>query len=636
MNTESVDFHGKVVLDRGEQGCKKCHGDDFNGGLSDVSCVECHLTSGVCASCHGGVVDNSGAPPKGLHGETETSSLAVGAHTSHMHSELGKSVVCNNCHIVPASILDSTHLDVGTTPLDSIAEITFSGLAANPQAEWNRDSATCKNIYCHGNFENGNKDNAPVWTGVNQADCGTCHPVAHNMSDYHSKHQLYLGPAGLVCGNCHAAEIDTLFQFTNKDLHINGVVDTLTRDPALCADCHTTGPDQCIRCHGGQDNQTGAPPTGLNGETSTSDLAVGAHSAHVQNNQFTDAFDCDICHIKPAVVLDTIHLDGDGIAEMTFNQLAGDSVKWDRNTATCNYVYCHGDFEGGLHANPIWTGTDQALCGSCHDVGDNPGSIDAIHDFHVGTAGIRCATCHSTVVDIQKNIIGLDLHVNGQVDTSVTNQALCNSCHLGEAPDCTGCHGGYDNQTGAPPYGLEGETATTTLAVGAHTAHIEGKTMSDGIPCSSCHIIPDAILDFGHLEADQTAEVTFDALAGSSSLWDRASATCSQVYCHGNFNGGYASNQPNWTMQNQAECGSCHDVNGNLFTMSGQHNRHVIEKNIDCYRCHDATVDASRNIIGLDVHVNGSVEVVFSSGQGTFDGTNCSNVGCHGTKSWGG
>ena len=53
IDTSSAGFHGKVVdADHGNvQECLKCHGLDYRGGFSGISCVKCHQDKG--ASLHG-------------------------------------------------------------------------------------------------------------------------------------------------------------------------------------------------------------------------------------------------------------------------------------------------------------------------------------------------------------------------------------------------------------------------------------------------------------------------------------------------------------------------------------------------------------------------------------------------------
>jgi predicted CxxxxCH...CXXCH cytochrome family protein len=431
--------------------------------------------------------------------------------------------------------------------------------------------------------------------------------------------------------------IDTLLTFVDPALHVNGQVEFLVRDQSTCDNCHGSGPDVCIQCHGGTDNQTGAPPLGLEGETDFSQPAVGAHTPHMEGGSLADAFSCSECHSVPAAMVAPGHIGADGIAEMTWGPLAGAASTWDRASETCSSTYCHGNFAGGIATNaPVWTGTGQAGCGSCHDVGSNPGQLGGLHEYHVNTAGLACGECHASVVDNSWTVIDKSLHVNGLVETLTRDQTLCDNCH-GTGPEvCIQCHGGTDNQTGAPPLGLEGETATSALAVGAHTVHLEGGNVADAFECTECHRVPSSLLDFGHLGTNEIAEITWGSLAGASASWDHFAGTCSGTYCHGNFAGGDAGNTPLWTGANQAGCGSCHDVGSNPGTLGGEHQKHVSEEGLGCEECHQTVVDASLTIIDKVLHVDGIKNVSLLQG-GRFQNGGCTGLNgfnCHGAETW--
>jgi len=638
MDQTSIDFHGEVVLANGGEGCKSCHGEAYDGGRSGVSCIDCHLATGTaCIRCHGGVDNTTGAPPAGLRGEVSDTALAVGAHTAHMQGgAISDGVECSSCHRVPAFVLDTLHLD-SVSATDSIAEIIWHGIADAGTATWDRTARTCSGTYCHGAFTGGDTGNTPIWTAAGQANCGSCHDAGADPASLAWKHEFHLNYAGLQCADCHAMVVDTLDSIIGRSLHVNGVADTLTRDSAVCARCHGSGPIACTSCHGGTDNTTGAPPVGLEGETATTDRAVGAHTAHVEGGIIADAFDCVECHIKPADLLSPGHLGSDSIAEITWGDIApAPGATYDTIAGTCSNTYCHGNFAAGYVANaPVWTGTGQAACGSCHEVTGSPADLKWKHAYHVGSVGLRCADCHAAVVDTLSNIVGPALHVNGVADTLTRDASICAACH-GPAPaSCVTCHGGVDNATGAPPAGLHGETASTTRAVGAHSAHVMDGTLADAFDCSVCHLQPDSLLAPGHLGADSVAEVVWGGIApATNATWHPLSTTCTDTYCHGNFLGGEGANVPNWTATGQAACGSCHDDGTDPTRLSGRHNFHVKGKGLLCQRCHAATVDASLAIIAIDVHVNGTKDVAFSTGVGTWDGTSCSGVECHGKKDW--
>ncbi len=75
-----------------------------------------------------------------------------------------------------------------------------------------------------------------------------------------------------------------------------------------------------------------------------------------------------------------------------------------------------------------------------------------------------------------------------------------------------------------------------------------------------------------------------------------------------------------------ADCTSCHG----FPPTTGQHGLH---SSFSCSNCHADTVDSSNNIISGGAHDNGSNDVVFSGG-GTWDGSTCSGVSCHGSQTW--
>jgi predicted CxxxxCH...CXXCH cytochrome family protein len=410
-----------------------------------------------------------------------------------------------------------------------------------------------------------------------------------------------------------------------------------------CVACHRENEAACTACHGGIDNESGAPPLGLRGESATTSIGVGAHTSHLTGWLATDGIPCQSCHHVPIFIFDSLHLDTytgqvyDTIAEIVWQGFAdGGGAIWDRDNETCRNTYCHGNFPGGYAFNePKWTGNFQAYCGSCHNVGNNPASLQWKHEYHAEVAGLECSDCHASVIDSMFNMVDRSLHINGVADILVGDTARCTPCHGSDPAGCVTCHGGQDNQTGAPPTGLRGETLTSDLSVGAHTRHLEAGIISDPIACTECHVVPTAFADPGHYDADSIAELQWGSLAGAASSWDRGSAECASTYCHGNFSGGYAGNTPVWTEAGQASCGSCHDIGISPLNLSGRHDDHVREEGIDCYRCHAATIDASGVLTDLSFHVNGVNDVDFS-GPGFYTNGSCSGLGpgCHGVENW--
>lgn len=320
---------------------------------------------------------------------------------------------------------------------------------------------------------------------------------------------------------------------------------------ASCLGCHASGPTACVTCHG-------------DGPTSS------AHAQHA-GAQVT----CDECHVVPVTWDQPGHiLDGDGRAitspppivlarraALTLDPAdrAG-PPSWDGTT--CTNVYCHGAVlhrAGGTAVAPRWDDpTPAGSCTRCH--GAPPPTPDH--------ARADCATCHPADAP----------HVDGVVQ-------------LGRASGCSGCHG--DDDSPAPPRDLAGNTATTALGVGAHRAHLDGRSrISAPISCATCHVVPAVIDSPGHLDAALP-------VVAASLGWNRQSQTCATAWCH-------EASRPVWTGANQVFCGSCHAIppatpaHATATTLS------------TCASCHPRTVDAFGNIIvenGASAHLDGVVDL---------------------------
>jgi len=223
-------FHGDTAK-RGLTVCTRCHGDDLTGDTAPVSCNECHESWRTnCTFCHGGKDNRSGAPPDDVTGRTDTAEVTVGAHTSHfgVPHKLSKPLACGACHPMHADALEPGHGVSGP------AKVTVAG--------WDRSTASCSSVYCHGNFKGGNRANAPVWTKVDQgqAQCGTCHtiPPADGPSRPGKTHHSWKD-----CSECHGAGYST--SRVNQSTHMNNSVDIVVGlgwnsvNRSCTTSCHT-------------------------------------------------------------------------------------------------------------------------------------------------------------------------------------------------------------------------------------------------------------------------------------------------------------------------------------------------------------------------------------------------------------
>jgi predicted CxxxxCH...CXXCH cytochrome family protein len=348
----------------------------------------------------------------------------------------------------------------------------------------------------------------------------------------------------------------------------------------------------CTSCHGDPANGNAAPPRSVRGLTDPAQLAVGAHQAHLRGGTTRAPIACSECHVVPASAGEPGHGTG-SVAAVTFGPLAtsgGTPASWDRVGATCA-TYCHGaTLAGGLAKAPVWTRVDgsQAACDSCHGLPPPPSS---------GHPAARadpaaCAACHpATVLPDGRIDVAGGKHIDGNVDLGATG--------------CTSCHGDPAASNAAPPRGTQGETATTTRAVGAHQTHLNAGAVALPIACTECHVVPTSTS-----HSNGTVTVTFGALAqtgGAVPTWN--GATCASTYCHGAniANGGGTITAPTWTKVDgtQAACGTCHG----LPPPAAQGHPTVTGGLTACVSCHPATMnaDGTLNVAG-GKHVDGIVE----------------------------
>ena len=300
---------------------------------------------------------------------------------------------------------------------------------------------------------------------------------------------------------------------------------------------------------------------------------------------------------------------------------------------------------------PMMDAKNPMACGRCHE-----GAPSGRPDKVVGTApgATDCRTCHTD-----------------------TNGPLA----------CATCHG--DGPRAAPPRNLCFFPGDADRA-GAHVAHVNpGPNHGVGLPCSTCHAAPNpndpaSILTGTH--ANGAVEIVFDPGVVKEGSYDPQTKTCT-VSCH--HRGGTrpivtwkdqgpldcnschtAPPQPHYTGKactfchheanatgtalspgplhvngkvdlgdGSGKCGACHGTGDDPWPTVGAHPAHKNPKvttPLDCTSaCH--LVPAQLHDPAVPSHLNGTIDLVFgghaldrgSSPQ--WNGTSCTNVGCHGT-----
>ena len=255
------------------------------------------------------------------------------------------------------------------------------------------------------------------------------------------------------------------------------------------------------------------------------------------------------------------------------------------------------------------------------DEGEHPAGFEAPeeHGLALKEQQMDCRDCHAS-----------DLTGDGASPS-------CDECHEEDwRTNCTYCHGGEDNTTGAPAGDLHDNTAPSQPTVGAHTEHVT-QTDHTAFDCTQCHVKPTEVLTANHVfDATPTvSEVTM--AAGMSPSGGYSSGACTNLYCHGyllQHNGSAADfTTPIST------CNACHpDRSSPAQTwdsqMGGKHRKHLAD-GVGCSGCHMDVADDNQVILDPSLHVNGSIEIQLAEGlTWTAWSNTCTGGDCHGESHW--
>jgi len=236
QSSDTISFHGVFIRKNGwnidNLICKDCHGTDYQGGVSQKTCYTCHDNGPKsCYTCHGDAGTQNSWPPKSLLGHTLNTEQGVGAHDKHLTTDTTQRqtavVECSECHTPLTGFNDPNHF--GTNP--GTAEIIFGTLAktvtegVTPNPQWNGATQTCSNTYCHGTFKNGNPGAAPIFNNPGSVFCGTCHGNSTNQNPLPGGTHPTYYPSLNQCYLCHGGVINQDGTFKDKSRHINGIVD---------------------------------------------------------------------------------------------------------------------------------------------------------------------------------------------------------------------------------------------------------------------------------------------------------------------------------------------------------------------------------------------------------------------------
>ena len=254
---------------------------------------------------------------------------------------------------------------------------------------------------------------------------GRVHRPDYERPELHGS-DLRLGV--LDCRFCHG-----------KDLKGGGDI-----EPS-CDTCHMPAAPEawrtdCVFCHGGVEDLSGAPPKNLDGTLTAAASVFAPHRAHV-NTAMTGPLDCIECHVDATDVLTQGHVfdDTPGVAEVDLGGGRSPRGTYDALDG-CASLYCHGNGQGDTGS--LRAADPPMTCESCHAGASSPSvelaKMSGRHGFHI-SIGAGCQDCHQATTSDGLSITSPSLHINGQRDNQFSAPGF--SYDQG-TQGCTGtCHG---------------------------------------------------------------------------------------------------------------------------------------------------------------------------------------------------
>jgi predicted CxxxxCH...CXXCH cytochrome family protein len=511
--------HGAEIT-RFDQDCRSCHGADLAGGTAKVSCDGCH--SGPtptswrtnCTFCHGGTDNQTGAPPRDLAGMASP----FLDHTKHVSAgTMSRGFDCNQCHVKATDVLSPGHI-FGNPPGGALNDF---GAGLSPQGTFDKTTATCSNLYCHGT---GRGDTGSIATGATLA-CSGCHATMESgatgwakLSGPHGSHLQ--STSGITCADCHSQTTTdgVAIAAAGMPMHVNGKVEV--GFTAASFTYNATNATCTGTCHGYSHSNLGWQSGGIGGTYHPP--GYNDPSAHGVDMELQRQ-DCRGCH--------GADLKG-GTAGQPLVGVSCDGCHTGATTTTwrSDCVFCHGGGNGDTRGMPP------------RDPGSTNTSVSqrfVSHANHVQPTLMSandCTTCHKLPTDVlsmghafnsfdnQPNVIFTDGRNPSATYTATTGTCGTLYCHgngqasNGTATDggapmtCTSCHGG---------------DANARAGLSAHHRNDHG-----GVACTKCHA---ATVSSGTAILDPTKHInqTKDVVFSGGGTYTASTKTCSNIGCHG-------------------------------------------------------------------------------------------------------
>jgi len=663
LDKNSAQFHG-LAATADLTSCATCHGSDFLGGSSGVSCSACHCGPSGSKNPPNEGTWSHGTTPHNSANFTAAIAICNQCHTTSRLYNNGPNS-CHDCHISASHPLGQAWLDKNSS--------TFHGAAATAEL----------------------------------ASCATCHG-----SDYLG------GSSGVSCSACHFGPSGSKNP-PNEGTWSHGATPhnsaNFTAAIAICNQCHTTsrlynnGPNSCHDCHVSASHPLGQTWLDKNSQTFHGNAATAdvvscqpCHGSDLLGG--SSGVSCSACHFGPS---------GSRVpAGQNWSHGSIPHNSLTPYTATCNQ--CHD--QNRLYGNA------PATCHDCHAEATHPlgqawldktsssfhgsaaqADVDSCavchgSDFQGGSAGRSCYECHFGPTG-SKNPPNEGTWSHGTTPHNSANFtaaiAICNQCHTtsrlyNNGPNsCHDCHGSGGHPVGqvwldSASASFHGDAATADLnsCRTCHGTNLDGG--SAGVSCETCHFGPSGSrvptgVSWTH-GTTHTGLAAYEPTCNQCHSLTRQYRNAPSASCHDCHGSGVPhavgaawllpSAHAQSSINDRASCLSCHALSGATGTQpscgschiqadpptslgactschakpprTGQHRDH---DNFSCQTCHNAYGSGSLNHYYPNPAAPADIQFLLNSGDtlsASFDGNgnlqSCANS-CHGenhgsNRSW--
>jgi predicted CxxxxCH...CXXCH cytochrome family protein len=629
-------YNGRAGISRNRLTCSLCHDPHKTVGNNKLLRMS-PLDDLICQQCHTGFyIDNPKALKTHPIGNPTTATYDA-AYTADPTPKRFKPtadvpnnaaqgitlingyVTCRSCHAVHFADSDSSTID----SLGNVANLKPGDghlLKADGPTRTNK-STLCQT--CHTYKEHGKVGNNAAGSGAGDVQIGC-----------------------LVCHSGHSFDATAPNYFVLRKSVDSGVAGYGSKTGLLYTNYPTSWAIYCVYCHGPVTGYTLRPHT-LPADNDCT-LCHAHNAATYSFAQGSTGTTCTGCHGAPPRT-DTASNRTDGLPETGY-AVGANGINYRTTTPTNQNGKNESTTPHKRHAGALETdkapvdyafgsGTILAACLPCHNdkedavsppspshdkVNSNLSFQDVYFNSMVTYGGVLTPTAYSGTWTCS----GIYCHSNGgkrpttggakvlaDFKTATTpawplasNNTTNIGTIVGTATECQQCHGvtvltmgsaqKYNSQTHNKHLTKFGDSKTSCYL--CHSATVD-----------SSGVIPASARDHrtGGTHVNGTPNVVFSPsafggdLAAGTYAPGAAQGTCT-VYCHSNAIGGPPATVPDWDVQGNIVCGSCHGITAATLT-SGSHSIHIdsTKAKIKCDSCHGAGASTGTH----SGHVDGAI-----------------------------